>query len=57
MKLRRDSKSKLCPSDVDEEEDNRNFFSLSHQSSKSRQRKEKKAYVKLPLIRVVEFDL
>ena len=55
MDLRRERKSKSRASDVDEEDDDRDYFTVSHQSTKKKQSKAKKAYVKLYLTREAEF--
>ena len=41
MDLRRERKSKSCVSDVDEEDDDRDYFTVSHQSTKKKQSKAK----------------
>ena len=55
MDLRRGRNSKSRASDVDEEEDDRDYFTVSHQSTKKKQSKAKKVYVKLHLTRDAEF--
>ena len=55
MGLRRGRNSKSRASDVDEEEDDRDYFTVSHQSTKKKQSKAKKVYVKLHLTRDAEF--
>ena len=45
MNLRCDRKSKSYAAEVDEDDENADFFSISQQPSKTRLRKGKKAYV------------